>query len=43
MLAPTEAHSPWLDFFRRVRTLAAQLDALENEEQSTECREPTRT
>jgi len=30
-LEPTEPPSPWLLFFRRVRLLAAKLDALEAE------------
>lgn len=32
---PTEPPSPWLLFFRRVRVLAAKLDALEAEQGRT--------
>ena len=31
---PLEPPSPWLNFFRQIRALAAKLDALEAQEQS---------
>ena len=31
MPKPPETPSPWLEFFRRVRVMAAKLDALESE------------
>lgn len=48
LLEPPEAPSPWLEFFRRVRVLAAKLDALETNgngpnENQEECRETART
>ena len=47
-LEPSECPSPWLAFFRRVRVLAARLDALEAGEQAaqeegTERRDSART
>jgi len=30
MPTPSDPSSPWLEFFRRIRVLAAKLDALEN-------------
>lgn len=46
MSAPFKAQepaSPWLDFFRRIRVLAAELDEQEAQERQTECREQART
>jgi hypothetical protein len=34
-----EPASPWLDFFRRIKVLAAELDEIEAQEPQTKCRE----
>ena len=38
-----EPASPWLDFFRRIKVLAAELDELEAREVHTECWETAQT